>query len=91
MGGLTPSMCDVSSASIPRSPSIGVLEDILGLERVPQTGSINIDETAIGDSQSQVATTITAGNAGSKTCCPESLRYEGLGAEDQSAGRGGER
>lgn len=68
---------------------MGVLEDTLGPERAPQTERVNIDERAVGDSQSQVATTDAAGDTGSKTRCSESLGYEGLGAEQPSAGRGG--
>ncbi|OJD23148.1 hypothetical protein ACJ73_05500 [Blastomyces percursus] len=72
-----------------RSPSMGALEDTPCPERAPQTERVNIHERAVGDSQSQVATTDAAGDTGSKTRGSESLGYEGLGAEQPSAGRDG--
>ncbi|KAJ1708868.1 hypothetical protein NYO67_8956 [Aspergillus flavus] len=55
MGDSTSSIGDIISASISRSPSMGVLEDTLGPERAPQTERVNIHERAVGDSQSQEA------------------------------------
>ncbi|KAF9882642.1 hypothetical protein FE257_005815 [Aspergillus nanangensis] len=82
----TPSICDNLSTGVSRSPSVGVRDDTLGPEGEPQTKNINVEDRTIGDSQSEGTARYGAEDAGSKTCCMESLRYASVGAEGRSAG-----